>query len=188
MPSRHLLLRYVAILLFMQDRMGVLATCQKLALASAILSNVPTVKATTPINLPGYGSFIGTSINQTLTKKALPAPVDAWLGIDYASPPTGDRRFAPASPPAAFYGTKNATEYGLSCVQDPADHSYRQSEACLSMNVFRPQHVTSHDKVPVLIWIHGVSCACILERHKEADWRRVDSCLVAQGASTGRHL
>lgn len=147
--------------------MGVLAICQQLALASVILSNLPTVKATSQITLPGYGSFIGTSINQTLTKKALPAPVDAWLGIDYAAPPTGDGRFAPASPPASFYGTRNATQYGLSCVQDPADHSYEQSEACLSMNVFRPKHVTSDDSVPVFIWIHGVSRSCRLVRHRQ---------------------
>jgi acetylcholinesterase len=137
--------------------MGFFTTCQQLALASAVLSNVSTVKATNSVTLPGYGSFVGTSINQTLTKKALPATVDAWLGIDYASQPVGDGRFAPAGPPAAFEGTKNATKYGLSCIQDPADHSYDQSEACLSMNVFRPQNVSLDDNLPVLIWIHGVS-------------------------------
>lgn len=137
--------------------MGFLTACQQLALASAVLSNISTVKATSSITLPGYGSFIGTSINETLTKKALPAPVDAWLGINYASQPIGEGRFAPAGPPAAFEGTKNATKYGLSCIQDPAMLSYEQSEACLSMNVFRPQHVSSDEKLPVLIWIHGVS-------------------------------
>ncbi|KAF1915779.1 Alpha/Beta hydrolase protein [Ampelomyces quisqualis] len=135
--------------------MGFLTAFQQVAVASAILSNVSSVKATNLAILPGYGSFVGTSINQTLTNKALPAPVNAWLGIDYASQPIGDGRFAPAGPPAAFEGTKNATQYGLSCIQDPADHPYEQSEACLSMNVFRPQHVSSDDKVPVLIWIHG---------------------------------
>lgn len=154
MPSLVLLF---CLLLFLRDTMGIFTTCQHLAFASVILSQVPSVKATSSITLPGYGSFLGTSINQTLTKKALPAPVDAWLGIDYASPPIGDGRFAPAVPPAAFYGTKNATQYGLSCIQDPADHSYEQSEACLSINVFRSQHVSSEDKVPVLVWIHGVS-------------------------------
>jgi acetylcholinesterase len=139
--------------------MGFLEACQRLALASTVLSNLPAIHAIDTVTLPGYGSFVGTTINQTLTKKALSAPVDAWLGIDYASQPVGDGRFAPSSPPATFSGTKNATQYGYSCIQDPIMVTFPQSEACLSMNVFRPKHVSADDKVPVLIWIHGVSKA-----------------------------
>jgi acetylcholinesterase len=149
--------RSVVLFIFTCGRMGLLGVCQRLAFASAVLSNLPTIHAINPVTLPGYGSFVGTTVNQTLTKKALPAPVDAWLGIDYASQPIGNARFAPSVPPAAFSGTKNATQYGFSCVQDPTGVPYAQNEACLSMNVFRPQHVSSDDKVPVLIWIHGVS-------------------------------
>jgi acetylcholinesterase len=138
-------------------KMILLTTCQHLAIASAIFSSLSTARAASEVNLSGYGSFIGTTVNQTLTKKPLPAPVDAWLGIDYAAQPIGVGRFAPAGPPATFTGTKNATKYGYSCVQDPATISYEQDEACLSMNVFRPQNISSTDKLPVLIWIHGVS-------------------------------
>jgi acetylcholinesterase len=160
MPLLDLLvqfLRSIALFIFTHYKMGLLGVCQRLALASTVLSNLSTAHAIQPVNLPGYGSFVGTTVNQTLTKKALPAPVDAWLGIDYASPPVGEGRFAPSTPPAAFYGTKNATQYGFSCVQDPTLVPFPQDEACLSMNVFRPKHVSPDDKVPVLIWIHGVS-------------------------------
>jgi acetylcholinesterase len=160
MPLLGLLVQYsrgIALFVFTHCKMGLLGACQRLALASAVLSSLPSTHAIEAVTLPGYGSFAGTTVNQTLTKKALPAPVDAWLGIDYASPPVGDGRFAPSTLPAAFSGTKNATQYGFSCVQDPNLVPFPQDEACLSMNVFRPKHVSPDDKVPVLIWIHGVS-------------------------------
>lgn len=109
------------------------------------------------VALPGYGSFVGTTISQTLTKKPLPKPVDAWLGIDYVSQPVGEARFAPVGPPEPFQGVRNATQYGFSCHQDPLDITYEVNEACLNMNVFRPQNVSAQAKLPVLIWIHGVS-------------------------------
>ncbi|KAF2128285.1 alpha/beta-hydrolase [Dothidotthia symphoricarpi CBS 119687] len=135
--------------------MGILSSFQYCLTAFAVLTNASTAKATTSVTLPGYGSFFGTTINQTLTKRALPASVNAWLGIDYASQPVGESRFAPVGPPAAFSGTKNASAYGFSCIQDPATLSYPQDEACLSMNVYSPQNASLHVKLPVLIWIHG---------------------------------
>lgn len=124
-------------------------------LAVAVLA-LPKSVAAREVTLEGYGTFAGTTLDQTLTKKPLPAGVDAWLGIDYASQPTGENRFAPVGPPAQFSGVKNATQYGYTCHQDPATNTYTMNEACLNMNVFRPQNTTSSSKLPVLIWIHGV--------------------------------
>jgi len=129
-----------------------------LALLSS-LSEVTATYGTSKVTLPGYGSFVGTTVSQTLTKKPLPAPVDAWLGIDYASQPTGEARFAPVGPPEPFSGLRNASQYGLSCHQDPLGITYEMNEACLSMNVFRPQNVSAQEKLPVLVWIHGVCSA-----------------------------
>ncbi|KAH9861730.1 hypothetical protein J1614_011483 [Plenodomus biglobosus] len=134
--------------------MGVLNNAQRVLAALAICTSV---QASQEVSLPGYGRFIGTTISQTLTNKTLPAAVDAWLGIDFASQPVGDARFAPAGPPAAFDGVKNATQYGLACVQDPEALPYAQGEACLNMNVFRPQNVSADAKLPILLWIYGVS-------------------------------
>ncbi|KAK2030825.1 para-nitrobenzyl esterase [Colletotrichum zoysiae] len=106
--------------------------------------------------LEGYGKFAGTVVNSTLSGHALPAPVDAWLGIDYATQPVGEGRFAPVTWPAPFNGTKLATRYGKTCVQDPifADID-TQDEACLNFNVFRTRGVPLDRKTPVLVWIHG---------------------------------
>lgn len=134
------------------DIMGLTIVAQRCLTAFAVLAGAGSASTVT---LPGYGSFTGTTVSQYLTKRPLPATVDAWLGIDYATQPVGDLRFAPVGPPAPFSGTKNATQYGYSCVQDASMVPYPQDEACLSLNVFRPQNVSSSAKLPVFIWIHG---------------------------------
>ncbi|PIA97475.1 Cholinesterase [Cercospora beticola] len=123
-----------------------------LALSQQVLAS----SATPTVNLAGYGSFRGLAVNASLTNDTLPAPVDAWLGIDYAEQPVGERRFTPVeSRPAAFNGTRAATTYGKICVQDPAGLPYEQDEACLSFNVFRTAGVPLEKKLPTLVWIHG---------------------------------
>ncbi|CAN9141115.1 hypothetical protein AA0119_g3025 [Alternaria tenuissima] len=138
--------------------MGQHNMAQRLLTTVTLLTSLSGVSAsynTSEVTLPGYGTFLGTTVSQTLTKKPLPRAVDAWLGIDYASQPVGEGRFAPVGAPEPFDGVKNATSYGYSCYQDPLDITYEMDEACLSMNVFRPQGVGAHEKLPVLIWIHG---------------------------------
>ncbi|KAI8939169.1 hypothetical protein NX059_005001 [Plenodomus lindquistii] len=134
--------------------MGIFNAAQRVLATLAICTSV---QASHEVLLPGYGRFVGTTISQTLTNKSLPATVDAWLGIDFASQPVGNARFARVGPPAAFEGVKNATQFGLSCVQDPDPRSlpYEQGEACLSMNVFRPQNVSADAKLPILLWVYG---------------------------------
>ncbi|ORY66132.1 para-nitrobenzyl esterase [Pseudomassariella vexata] len=114
------------------------------------LSNNKTVA------LEGYGQFSGTVINSTFTGHALPAPVDAWLGMDFSTQPVGENRFQPVTWPAPFNGTKAATAYGKSCIQDPSFTSLdKQDESCLNFNVFRTQGVPLDQKLPVLVWIYG---------------------------------
>ncbi|KAI0841204.1 para-nitrobenzyl esterase [Hypoxylon sp. FL0890] len=110
----------------------------------------------TPVILEGYGSFTGKTINTTLSHVALPKPVDAWLGIDYATQPVGEGRFKPVDWPAPFKGVKAATRYGKACVQDPKRiNKGPQGEACLNFNVFRTQGVPLSRKLPVFVYIHG---------------------------------
>lgn len=110
------------------------------------------------VTLPGYGSFVGTTINKTISGYDLPTTVDAWLGMDYAAQPTGAARFTAVSFPEPFDGVKEAASYGHVCVQDPSSSgSYIQDEACLNFNVFRTPGVSMDEKLPVLIWIHGGS-------------------------------
>jgi acetylcholinesterase len=86
----------------------------------------------------------------------LSKPVDAWLGIDYSTQPVGENRFKPVTWPEPFEGTKNATSYGPACWQN-LYASFEQSEACLSLNVYRPSGIPLDQKLPVLVYFHGGS-------------------------------
>jgi acetylcholinesterase len=111
------------------------------------------------VHLQDYGSFSGTTINETYSGHALPQAVDAWLGMDYASQPVGHRRFTPSSWPSPFNGTKYATSYGKACIQELSSSLplELQDEACLNFNVYRTPGVPLEQKLPVLVWIHGGS-------------------------------
>lgn len=118
-----------------------------------------TITASPLATTPDLGTFKGTSINATLTGTTLPVPVHAWLGIDYATQPVGpEGRFHQTRPIKPSNGTKDASQYGKICVQEyPGLPDYAQDEACLNMNIFRPVNSTNVDKLPIFLWIHGVS-------------------------------
>lgn len=110
------------------------------------------------ITLDGYGSFTGTAINETFSKKPLPEPVDAWLGMDYSTQPVGDWRFRPVGWPDPFSGIQKADEYGKRCIQAGSGSALEdQAEACLNFNVFRTRGVPMSRKLSVLVWIYGGS-------------------------------
>ncbi|KAM3433605.1 hypothetical protein NHJ13734_006371 [Beauveria thailandica] len=109
------------------------------------------------VNLTGIGQYQGFRLLQSISGSRLPHSVDAWLGIDYALQPAGDRRFKPVEqPPERFDGIRAATSFGPICTQDKT-YEYRdeQSESCLNFNVYRPTGVPMTQKLPTLVWIHG---------------------------------
>ncbi|KAI9737413.1 MAG: hypothetical protein M1834_009567 [Cirrosporium novae-zelandiae] len=131
-------------------------SCFLLSALFAVFGSIKATSTNAPVaTLTGHGTFIGTVINQTITKQPLPASVNAWLGIDYASQPIGANRFTHVGPPKNLSGIQAANEYGKICVQDPSSISYAQDEACLNMNVYRTQNISMSQKLPVLVWIHG---------------------------------
>ncbi|KAF3275389.1 hypothetical protein TWF970_006836 [Orbilia oligospora] len=80
---------------------------------------------------------------------------DFFLGIPYAEPPTGNRRFRP---PEYIKTKKNfqATTRGKFCWGYRGDQwEYPQSEDCLTLNVIRPAGIHPSRKLPVAIFIHG---------------------------------
>ncbi len=86
--------------------------------------------------------------------------VRAYLGIPYAAPPVGPRRWAPPQPAAPWTGVLHATAYGHRCVQtqvfgDMAFQDPSPSEDCLTLNVFAPNDMPRKGKLPVMFWIHG---------------------------------
>ncbi|MXO87057.1 carboxylesterase family protein [Altererythrobacter aurantiacus] len=100
--------------------------------------------------------------------------IDAFLGIRYAAPPTGERRFMPPEPAEAWDGIADASGYGAPCMQlytpsgPNASDLTRQfqsifltgteekidNEDCLFLNVWTPD-AGDGGKRPVMVWFHG---------------------------------
>ncbi|KAG9274266.1 acetylcholinesterase [Astyanax mexicanus] len=102
--------------------------------------------------------------------KRLPVPerghVIAFLGIPFAEPPVGRRRFKPAEPKKPWNDVFEAKEYPNACYQF-VDTSYpgfpgtemwnpnrNMSEDCLYLNVWVPSSPRPHN-LTVMVWIYG---------------------------------
>jgi para-nitrobenzyl esterase len=84
--------------------------------------------------------------------------IRAFLGIPYAAPPVGDKRWTAPEPAASWEGVRSADQFGDRCVQtrpfpDQLFQSPAESADCLTLSVWTPAKLG--DRVPVMVWIHG---------------------------------
>eukprot|EP00756_Hemistasia_phaeocysticola_P049481 Hpha_TRINITY_DN23969_c0_g1::TRINITY_DN23969_c0_g1_i1::g.137736::m.137736 len=97
-----------------------------------------SVSSSPLVTIAGVGAVRGSRSNG----------VESFLGIPYAVPPLGKRRWQPPGPPPLWEGVRNATEFGSTCVGslctcDPTHNPPKctwkgESEDCLFLNVYRP--------------------------------------------------
>ena len=82
----------------------------------------------------------------------------AFLGVPYAAPPTGARRWRRPEPAAAWTPTVlNAITLPSTCPQlNIANGQPQGSEDCLKLNVWTPNPLPSSG-APVIVWFHGGS-------------------------------
>ncbi|XP_046579527.1 cholinesterase 2-like [Haliotis rubra] len=85
-------------------------------------------------------------------------PYHAFLGIPFAVPPTGSKRFKRPQPHPGFNYTFKANSYGPACLQTlklTVGYGVTGKEDCLTLNVFTPASITETSNIPVIVWIHG---------------------------------
>jgi para-nitrobenzyl esterase len=98
------------------------------------------------------GKVHGKTINE--------GKVKAFLGLPYAAPPVGSLRWAAPRQPAAWKGTRDASQFGHHCAQghvfdDMVFQDPGPSEDCLYLNVYAPADAKAKSNLPVMFWIHG---------------------------------
>ncbi len=75
-----------------------------------------------------------------------------FLGVPYAAPPLGELRWREPAPVTPWTETRDATEFGFSCIQDY--DMGPTSEDCLTLNLWVPGWPSTEPKA-VMIWFHG---------------------------------
>lgn len=112
-----------------------------------------TMNSVRPAVTLAQGTVVGTQLEQTS-----PHRVDAFLGVPYALPPVGDRRFKPAVQVTNSTDTIDALRFGHAAPGKAllsGGPKLEQSEDCLTANIFRLAGINGTDKLPVAIYLHG---------------------------------
>ncbi|KAJ6784653.1 hypothetical protein PWT90_03216 [Aphanocladium album] len=87
--------------------------------------------------------------------------VDEFLGVRYAKPPIGNRRFRAPEDPSSEFEVQDATKYRANCLGvaestgEPEQPGPMAAEDCLFVNIFKPSNATEKSKLPVWVWITG---------------------------------
>ncbi|MFM9275812.1 carboxylesterase/lipase family protein [Pseudarthrobacter sp. NKDBFgelt] len=103
---------------------------------------------------PPSGAVRGTTVSVEGT------PVHRFLGIPYAEPPSGSRRFRPPAPAARRQEVRDCTTQGPAAPQNPESHAPPGTEPrtwsehdCLNLNIWTP--AVEDGARPVMVWVHG---------------------------------
>jgi para-nitrobenzyl esterase len=87
------------------------------------------------------------------------ATVLRFLGVPYAAPPVGERRWRAPEPPERWHGVRPARSFGPSAPQGdplptplPGFRADVTDEDCLTLNIWTPDVAETR---AVMVWIHG---------------------------------
>jgi para-nitrobenzyl esterase len=122
-----------------------------------------TALATLALVLPLFSAEDGVRIDTGLVSGAAGTnpEIRVFKGIPYAAPPVGNLRWKAPQSPAAWTGTRQATEFSAPCMQVPYPETSiyysplaKTSEDCLYLNVWIGAKAAK-ERRPVMVWIHG---------------------------------
>ncbi|KAL0588172.1 Neuroligin-4, X-linked, partial [Plecturocebus cupreus] len=146
--------------------------------ALAIKFTLIDSQAQYPVVNTNYGKVRGL---RTPLPNEILGPVEQYLGVPYASPPTGERRFQPPEPPSSWTGIRNATQFAAVCPQHLDERSLLhdmlpiwftanldtlmtyvqdQNEDCLYLNIYVP---TEDDGI--LLLLPKLECNGVISAH-----------------------
>lgn len=132
-------------------------TAAGLAMASAVAATIAAC-AVTPARVLAAGDD-GTVV-PTDKGKVRGVQRDGYrefLGIPFAAPPTGNRRWTAPAAHTRWSGVREATAPGDRCAQNSSSTGTPASyaEDCLYLNVTAPDSASSGRTKPVMVWLHG---------------------------------
>ncbi|XP_051967923.1 neuroligin-1 isoform X6 [Xyrauchen texanus] len=125
-----------------------------------------------PVVTTAYGKVRG--FKKELNNEIL-GPVIQFLGVPYAAPPTGERRFQPPEPPIPWSDIRNTTQFGPVCpqillegrlpdvmlpvwftnsIEVVLSYVQDQSEDCLFLNIYVPMEDGEWHRVRGLAFTH----------------------------------
>ncbi|RVE40933.1 hypothetical protein evm_014417 [Chilo suppressalis] len=87
-----------------------------------------------PVTVTPSGSIRGSWLQTRRGRR-----VQAYRGVRYAAPPTGELRFQPPKPILQYPSEVDAKAEGPACPQPVIDPDYFVDEDCLRLNVYTPE-------------------------------------------------